>query len=352
MVREQLELFLTGEGYNKIPSNLPEFTFYFHMENNYVNVFHIIDYRNELYISEDQYTHIKKKIDELFVEKGITNIHILSLILCTDYVKAKKLCKDDSLCWIIDPFHERLIVYENQVSDFYGMRGKLEYWLSHLPEAAWQEPREKVPPKQDYKKLPFITISLVIINIVIFLICTFTGDLLYNIGAFSVADFFSGKEYYRILSCIFLHWDINHLVSNMLVLYYLGEVVEKHFGHVKYIVIYFVSGIFGNLLSMSYELYTSNYAMSAGASGAIFGVIGALLFLVLIHKGHLEQITLSRLLFMIFYSLYSGFVGTNINNAAHIGGFLSGVGTAFIIWLLSSGKFRTKSNEDAARGGF
>jgi rhomboid protease GluP len=348
MVKEQLEHFLTGEGYNKIPSNLPEFTIYFHMENNYVNVFHIIDYRNELYISEDQYTHIKKKIHELFGEKGITNVHILSLILCVDYEKAKNLCKEDSLCWLIDPLQERLIVYENQVSDFYGMRGKLEYWLLHLPETVWQEPQAQVPQRRDYQNLPFITISLVAINIVIFLICTFTGDLLYNIGAFSVAGFFSDKEYYRLFSCIFLHWDINHLVSNMLVLYYLGEVVEKHFGHVKYIVIYFVSGIFGNLLSMSYELYTSNYAMSAGASGAIFGVIGALLFLVLIHKGHLEQISLSRLLFMIFYSLYSGFVGTNINNAAHIGGFLSGVGVAFIIWLLFSGRFRTKRNKDAA----
>lgn len=338
MVKEQLEHFLTEEGYNKIPSNLPEFTIYFQLENNYVNVFHIIDYRNELYISEDQYIHIKKKICELFEERGVTNTHILSLIICEDYEKAKKLCKEDSLCWLIDPIHECLIVYENQVSDFYGMRGKLEYWLEHIPAVTFEGPQPATFSRQRFKKLPFVTISLVAINIIIFLICTFTGSLLYNKGAFSASNMIFGKEYYRIFSCIFLHWDINHLVSNMLILYYLGEVVEKYFGHVKYTIIYFVSGIFGNLLSMSYEIYTNNYVMSVGASGAIFGVIGALLFLVLIHRGHFEQITLGRLMFMIFYSLYSGFVGTNINNAAHIGGFLSGVGTAFIVWLLFSGK--------------
>lgn len=338
MVKEQLENFLAEQGYNKIPSNLPEFTIYFFMENNYVNVFHIIDYKNELYMSEDQYIHIKKKIHSLFEEKGIADIHVLSLILCEDYGKAKKLCKDDALCWIIDPLNGRLVVYENQVSDFYGMREKLEYGLTHIQEVPVKESERDIARKGKWKRLPLVTVCIVAVNIVIFLICTFTGNLLYNKGAVSAASVVFDREYYRIFSSTLLHWDIDHLVSNMLILYYLGEVVEEYFGRVKYAVIYFAAGIFGNLLSMSYEIYTNTYVVSAGASGAVFGVIGALLFLVIVHKGHLKQITLGRLLFMIVFSLYSGFMSTNINNAAHIGGFLSGVGTAFILWLIFSGR--------------
>ncbi|WMC94339.1 rhomboid family intramembrane serine protease [Kineothrix sp. MB12-C1] len=338
MVKEQLEHFLIQQDYNKIPSSLPEFTIYFHMENNYVNVFHIIDYKNELYISEDQYIHLKKKIVELFHEKGIREVHILSLILSTDYEKARKLSKGDSMCWLIDPIEERLIVYENQISDFYGMKGKLEYWLDHISEFVPEKEKGDKREKRKAGNQPLITFFIVAVNIITYIICTFTGDLLYNKGAFSATHIIYDKEYYRILSSTFLHWDINHLVSNMLILFYLGKVVEKYFGHVKYAVIYLITGIFGNLLSMSYEIYTHDYVISVGASGAVFGVIGALLLLVLVHKGRWNQITLGRLVFMISYSLYSGFVSSNINNAAHIGGFLSGVGVAFLLWVLFSNK--------------
>ena len=100
--------------------------------------------------------------------------------------------------------------------------------------------------------MPYVTIFLVTANILIFLICTFTKNLLYNVGAFNAGMFWEDREYYRILTSIFLHWDVDHLVSNMIVLYYLGEVVEKYFGRVKYSIIYLFAGISGNLLSAVY----------------------------------------------------------------------------------------------------
>ena len=187
-------------------------------------------------------------------------------------------------------------------------------------------------PEKEKKKMPYMTVALVIINIAIFLICTFTDELLYNVGAFNAAAFIKQKEYYRVFTSIFMHWDINHLVSNMIVLYYLGEVVEKHFGTVRYGFIYLAAGVCGNLLSMIYEIYAGLQIGSVGASGAIFGVIGALLILVLVHKGYLEQITIGRMLFMTVYSLYIGFTESNVNNAAHIGGFVSGMMMALLLW--------------------
>ena len=337
MIEEQLGRFLAEEGYTMIPSNLPEFTIYFRMENNYVNVFHVISYQKNLYISEDQYSHIKDKIKDLFKEKGINNIHILSLILSQDMQKAKQLCAGDVQCWIIDPCDRRLIIYENQINDFYGMKGKLEYFLSHM------DTLPKVEAATDLsfgnfikvkKQIPYMTAFFVLINVLVFIICTFTGDLLYNIGAFSASHIMQEKEYYRLFTSMFLHWDINHLVSNMIVLYYLGEVVEKKFGPWRYGIIYLVAGICGNLLSVSYELYAELHILSVGASGAVFGIIGALLILVIVHKGHLDQITFGRLLFMAAYSLYSGFASSEINNAAHVGGFLSGMVIALVLWII------------------
>ena len=126
MVQEQLADFLMEEGYREVPSNLLEFTIYFLMENNYVNVLHVISYQKNMYITEDQHMHMKEKIKLFFAEKGIKEVHILSLIICGDLNKASQFCMGDTLTWVIDPYCNRLVIFENQAAEFYGMRNKLE----------------------------------------------------------------------------------------------------------------------------------------------------------------------------------------------------------------------------------
>ena len=328
---ERLETLFFEQGYGKIPSNLPEFNFYCHRETQGINVLYVIDYRQGLYISKDQYAHLKEKIFRFFQDKGEQEIHVMTLVLCTNTEKAKKLCENDSLCWVIDAQAYRLLIHETQIADFYGWKDLLEEYLFSLTRERCETAEPVGTAKEErLHALSWVNVILVAINVIVFLICTFTGDLLYNIGAISITEFFQKHEYYRIVTSLFLHWDINHLVSNMIVLYYLGEVVEEHYGLVRYGILYFTAGIGGNILSMVYEFCSKTVMFSAGASGAIFGVIGALFLLVIIHKGHLNQISIGRLMFMLAYSLYSGFVGGNINNAAHIGGFLSGTAVAFI----------------------
>lgn len=335
MVEKQLEYFLAKEGYIKIPSDLPEYTFYFQEENSYINVLYVIHYKKNLYIAQEQYQYMKDKMKEFFMGKGNNDIHILSIIISEDMERAKRLCKEDPFCWIINPYDNCLMIYDHQVSDFYGMRNKIEKFLNHIPESGREEGIEEEAIWKRKKwisnvTIPYITVFFVLANILIFFICTFNGDSLYNIGAFNAGAFLIDKEYYRAVASIFLHWDMNHLASNMLVLYYLGEVVEKYFGRVSYFIIYILAGISGNLFSAWYEIHEGVYISSVGASGAIFGIIGTVFVLVCIHKGHLEQITMSRLLFMIIYSLYSGFAGDGINNAAHIGGFICGMAISFL----------------------
>lgn len=327
MVYEQLEHLLIANGFSKVPSNIPEFTFFFRRENTYVNVLHIIDYKQGLYIQEGQYRHVKEKIREFFEEKGAGEVHILSLLICADTEKAKQLCGNDPFCWLIEPIQNRLLIYENQTADFYGMRNILENFLSEIPS---EEPKGRRP----YMEAAGVNISIVIFNVILFIICTFTGELLYNKGAFSVMNLIEDGEWYRMISSMFLHADIEHLVSNMLVLYYIGNVIEKQIGHIPYAILYFLSGIVGSVFSAGYELFTGQFVGSVGASGAIFGVEGALLMLVLLHKGKLADITAGRIILSIAFSLYSGFTSYFVNNAAHIGGLLMGFVLAGIYWLL------------------
>jgi len=195
----------------------------------------------------------------------------------------------------------------------------------------------------DYKRVVreiaqyYFTVLFVILNIVIFLICTFTGNMLYNKYAFYVDVIVTNQEYYRLLSAVFLHYDINHLLNNMILLFFMGRIVEKYIGHGVYFVVYMLSGIGGNIISGLWESKIGQYSISVGASGAVFGLTGALLILVIFHKGRLEQIKWQGVIVMILLSVYNGFTVENINNAAHIGGLAVGI---IITVIISVGRMK------------
>lgn len=329
---DRLENLFFEQGYNKIPSNLPEFNFYCHREVQGINVLHVIDYRQGLYISKDQYTHLKEQIEAFFHDRGEREVHVMTLVLCDDTEKARRLCDKDSFCWVIDSCAYRLLIHETQTSDFYGWKDILEEYLFALAQesAKGAEPNAEPRKRIDWQALSWINIILVVINVIIFLICTFTGDLLYNKGAFNVAALWQG-EWYRLFTSVFLHWDVEHLFSNMIILYSMGAIVERRLGTVPYTVLYMLSGLAGNIFSMGYEMLTNVYRSSAGASGAVFGVEGALLFLVMANRGKLEFVTARRVAFAIAFSLYCGFTSAGVNDAAHVGGVLMGFAAAAVI---------------------
>lgn len=174
------------------------------------------------------------------------------------------------------------------------------------------------------RELPFVSAVLVAVNIIVFLLSSVVGDQLYRIGRLSVVETLMQEEYGRIIWSMFLHSDVNHIFNNMLLLIFLGAMIEKEVGHIRYAVFFFLSGIGGNLLSLLSKIMSNDWSASIGASGAIFGLDGVLLSLVLFSNRKMASVTPARVIIMIFLSLYSGFTGQYIDNAAHIGGLLTG----------------------------
>lgn len=175
-----------------------------------------------------------------------------------------------------------------------------------------------------WRQQPIVSGALVIINAIVFILSTFINSRLYELGMLDGFRVLVHGEYGRIIWSMFLHADVNHLFSNMIILFFLGSMIEKELGHVKYALLYFLSGIGGGLLSLLYKVMTSSMVPSVGASGAVFGLDGVLLAMVLLWNERLPNVTPSRVALMILLSLYSGFTGGNIDNAAHIGGLLVG----------------------------
>lgn len=190
---------------------------------------------------------------------------------------------------------------------------------------------------------PVVSILLVAVNVAVFLLCTFTGDLLYDRGRLDVYDVLVQKEYGRVVWALFLHGGVSHLFNNMLLLFFLGAMIEKEVGHLWYMLLYFISGIGGSLLSLLNKAMNFDYSGSIGASGAIFGLDGVLLALVLFSGKKLENVSAPRVILMIVYSLYNGYTGTNIDNAAHVGGLITGFVAAGILCVLQRWKRERKS---------
>ncbi len=181
------------------------------------------------------------------------------------------------------------------------------------------------------ERIPWCSAVLTAVNIVVFLACQFYGSILYPEGAFSILYLIRNGECYRLVTAMFLHADISHLANNMILLYFGGEIVEKTVGRIRYLILFFLSGICGNLFSAVYELSTGSFYESIGASGAVFGLVGGLFYLVLAKKGRAAGMSVQRMVLMIALSLYSGFQSVMVNNAAHLGGLLGGFLLAFLL---------------------
>ena len=198
---------------------------------------------------------------------------------------------------------------------------------------------------KNMRKLPLVSGMLVLINVVVFLLCLLTGDTLYVMGRLSVVETIMNKEFGRVLWAMFLHSDVNHLFNNMLILFFLGAMIEKEIGHIPYSLLYLLSGVGGNLLSLLFKLMSNDWSASIGASGAVFGLDGVLLALVLFAGRKMPTVTPVRVVLMIVLSLYNGFSGTNIDNAAHVGGLVTGFLSTVMLCVIQRRKRRRRNEE-------
>ncbi|MDD3253425.1 MAG: rhomboid family intramembrane serine protease [Lachnospiraceae bacterium] len=187
------------------------------------------------------------------------------------------------------------------------------------------------------RKRTWVNGGLIALNILYFLYLEIAGsseDTVFMLqhGAMYAPMVLQDHEYYRLLTSVFMHFGIDHIVNNMLVLFVLGDNLERALGKVKYLLFYLLCGVGANIVSMLIGIHDSVQAVGAGASGAIFGVIGGLLYAVGVNRGRLEDLSSRQLVVVILFSLYFGFTSTGVDNVAHVAGLLIGVLLAAILY--------------------
>ena len=218
----------------------------------------------------------------------------------------------------------------------------MELFFKLTSEINKKNEQEGIKAEEIFKpKKPIITVSLIIINVIVFILMYIFGKgsqdafTLIKFGAFQ-KDLILGGEYYRLITSAFLHIGIFHLLFNCYALYVIGRQLESFLGKIKFLIIYLVSALCGSLMSMIFPI-----SISAGASGAIFGLLGSLLYFGYNYRVYLGTVLKSQIIPLILINLIFGFMVSGINNAAHIGGLIGGI----LITMSLGIKYKSKKSE-------
>ena len=242
----------------------------------------------------------------------------LLAVICDGTAGTRMQMDEGVPCWLLDASGRRLIIYENQPGEFGNARECLERALAGKGTEAW---KQYITP---------VNTGIVLVNLLVFILTELFGNTeeayyIYQCGGIWVSGFLAHPEWYRLLTSAFLHFGLSHLINNMLVLLVTGAPLERLLGWKKYGLLYLLGAVGANGISLWWYWMQGEWnVVSAGASGAIFSVLGALLFIVLKNRGHVERISRNQLTLMIVFTLFHGVTSAGVNNSAHIGGLLIG----------------------------
>lgn len=170
-------------------------------------------------------------------------------------------------------------------------------------------------------KKPIITYSLVIINILMYVIPVLFGVYGNFLESFCIyGPAIRGGQYYRLITGTFLHANLFHLFFNCYALAVLGSQLESFLGKIKYLIVYLFSAVVGAMFSVTFG---GDY-YSVGASGAIFGLMGSLVYFGYHYRVYLGNVVKSQIIPLILMNLGIGFLLPGVDNSAHIGGLIAG----------------------------
>lgn len=335
LVMKLLHYFITEQGYNPIVLHGAKDEIWLENLNNQYKIVRIVTN----YIHNDEQFNFDilktKQIMKKIKNKTLSfKIKTLSIFLnLGENVDLNNYHLDDIMVANVNDIKD-LKKYDFITNEFPNITKKISFkekgvdlFMKLTGEINKKSERDAVVAEDVFKiKKPVITYAIMAINILVFLAMYLFGkgssdvSTLLNFGA-SYGILIKSGEYYRLITSAFLHIGVVHLMFNMYAIYIIGPQIESFLGKTKYIIIYLFSAIVGNLLSMVFSLGT----VGAGASGAIFGLLGALLYFGYHYRVYLGGVMRSQIIPLIILNLMLGFMIPGIDNAAHIGGLIGGL---------------------------
>ena len=253
------------------------------------------------------------------------------------YKYLKSLCNKNIVINEIVTIEGSYDYYEHDNMLIYSLRDKKVVYSSSsckllIPIINEMDITKKTNNKRD--KYMMLTNILIAINLLVFLISAWISKNIFNIDIYTliimgakVNSLIDKGQVWRLITCAFLHGGLIHIFFNMYALKILGPEIEYVYGKVKYLVIYLLSAIAASIFSYIF----GPQSVSVGASGAIFGLFGAMLIFGIKHRKQMGKAYMMNILQVIFVNVIIGISSSNIDNAAHFGGLIVGALIALLL---------------------
>ena len=253
------------------------------------------------------------------------------------YKYLKSLCNKNIVINEIVTIEGSYDYYEHDNMLIYSLRDKKVVYSSNsckllIPIINEMDITKKTNNKRD--KYMMLTNILIAINLLVFLISAWISKNIFNIDIYTliimgakVNSLIDKGQVWRLITCAFLHGGLIHIFFNMYALKILGPEIEYVYGKVKYLVIYLLSAIAASIFSYIF----GPQSVSVGASGAIFGLFGAMLIFGIKHRKQMGKAYMMNILQVIFVNVIIGISSSNIDNAAHFGGLIVGALIALLL---------------------
>ena len=364
-VKNKIDKYFDDRGFQQVNLHMDGMSLNYVGRGQAVSLIWVIDEGCMAGLAPEAYKNYAAKIRETFVQRDYSIINMLTLFLCHE-PKAALAYGTEIPFWVVDEKYGRIVIYENMPEDFESIRLPVESMVRvvTMPERDMDTDRAKPSngartvnqrgPAMQYLsqvgRRPYFMHMLVIANFIVFFLTDLFGarlgtDSWLMSGAVSWFYVFKKYEYYRLFTCMFLHADISHIIGNMIGLYALGELLERELGHIKFLLLYLLSGTCAGVLASLFYMHRNDYVISIGASGAIFGLMGVFAAYYLFNRNRMDEIGNVRITLFLAYMFYSLFLGSRdegIDNAAHAFGLISGSVLCLITCLLPKVRFKRK----------
>ena len=274
---------------------------------------------SEAMIPNEVLMNYRNQIEQHYLLLGIKRVYQLCIVIQENAMFSQELIEQTTQLanlWLFAMDQGRMYQYEHQPLEFDGLSSAFEQFSQSGVKSARMN-------RTVSGSVPWVTIILVVMNVFLYFGPLVVGeyDHVIELGMNQFQYVVMKGQIYRLITSMFLHGSVSHLWNNMLVLCILGYYLEPALGKLKFSLIYFISGIGAGIFSL---LVHMNGVGSIGASGAIFGLTGAILAMSIFYKGKIPGISTGRVICMCMASLYGGFAAVNVDNAAHIGGLIFG----------------------------
>lgn len=327
---QQFSQYFKNRNFEQIPTDSRAVTMFGTFEANYLYLFNIIELDDSYDLDFERYLEYKQLTMAQFANNEADKTILLNIIISgkTDEIYEAFNYTPDltepfiDVIWLVDKVREEMVIPKKQLKNVLGIEKDLKALLKK-EKTTYYALEEKVLP-------PYVTYGLIGLNILLWLYTEWVGSsldttTLVEMGAMKYDLIAEQGQYYRIITAMFLHIGVVHLFHNMISLYIFGSRLEKFLSKTEMLTVYLLSGATGSLASLLLAGMSGNYPVAAGASGAVYGLMGGLLFVSRTRRRPIEGMSTYILwLFFVLGIVYS-VTTPNVDIMAHVGGFLGGI---------------------------